>query len=436
MPVSPILFQQGSHIDYYVFAVASLLVLGTALVAGLLGQRRRRRGAEAKLHASEQAMQLAANAAQLSMWIWDIPRDEIWSSDTLPPTAPASAHRRRGLAAFLDRVHPDDRESVKHAIARACLDEVEYESEYRAVQPDGSIRWYAGRGRVEFTGGAPTQVRGVTMDITRRKTAELDAQRQRSELAHIARVNVLGELSGSVAHELNQPLAAILSNAQAARMLLGRETIDLVELGAILDDIVDDDLRAAEIIRGLRRMLKKDESALGQLSVNEVAREVLRLMRGELSRRGVAVEARLDPAAPDVRGDQTQLQQVVLNLLLNACDAMSANPVAERVVEIRTEAAEGKVRVSIADCGIGIPPEAMGSLFKPFFTTKPQGLGLGLSVCSSIVAAHGGELRATNNPRRGATFAFSLPGVEPIPGLPVDGAALIDTIRRASAAAR
>lgn len=418
-----------------VIVVVALLVLETALVAGLLVQRRRRRRAEARLQASEQAMQLAANAAQLTMWIWDIRRDEIWSSDTLPGVAPPSGGGRRGLGSFLDRVHPDDRGAVKRAITQACLEQVEYESEYRMPQPDGSTRWYAGRGSVEFAEGAPRQMRGVTMDITRRKTAELDAQRQRNELAHMARVNVLGELSGSVAHELNQPLAAILSNAQAARMLLGRETIDLVELGAILDDIVGDNLRAAEIIRGLRRMLKKEESALERLSVNDVAREVLRLMRGELARRGVTVEERLDPAAPEVHGDRMQLQQVVLNLLLNACDAMSANPRPERVVEVGTEAAHDEVRVSVADRGRGIAPEVMSSLFKPFFTTKANGLGLGLSVCSSIVAAHGGKLRAGNNSWRGATFAFALPAVDRA-GKPVDGAALIDTIRRASATAR
>ena len=415
-----------------IVVVVSLLILETALVAALLVQRARRRRAEARLQASEQAMQLAAHAAQLSMWTWDIQRDEIWTSNTMLPIPVVTGERRRGLASFLDLIHPEDRAEVKRAITRACLDDVEYESEYRSPQPDGSMRWYAGRGRVEFSDGAPRLMRGVTMDITRRKSAELEAQRQRGELAHVARVNMVSELSGSVAHELNQPLASILSNAQAARMLLGRDTIDLVELGAMLDDIVGEDLRAAEIIRGLRRMLKKEESAIERLSVNEVVGEVLRLMRGELTRRRVAVETRFDPAAPQVSGDRMLLQQVVLNLLLNACDAMSANVLSDRVVEIRTGVAEGLMCLSVADRGGGIPPDVMESLFKPFFTTKPNGLGLGLSVCRSIVAAHGGELRAANNPARGATFSFSIPILDPLAAPSVDGAAVIDAIRRAS----
>lgn len=392
--------------------VISLLALETALVAGLLVQRSRRRRAEARLQASEQAMQLAATAAQLSMWIWDIRRDEIWSSDTLPATAPTSGLERRGLRSFLEGVHPDDRAAVQGSITRACLDQVEYESEYRVPQPDGSTRWYAGRGRVEFADGAPRQMRGVTMDVTRRKTAELDAERQRNELAHVARVNTLGELSGSVAHELNQPLAAILNDAQAARMLLGRAAIDRVELVAILDDIVDNDRRAGEIIRGLRRMLKKEEGARERLSLNEVVLEVLRLTKGELANRGVVVQARLDPAVPEIRGDRMQLQQVVLNLLLNACDAMAANSLADRVVEVRTEAVQGTVGVSVSDRGGGIPPEALKSLFKPFFTTKRHGLGLGLSVCNSIVTAHGGEIVVSDHPPRGTTFTFSLRAAE------------------------
>jgi signal transduction histidine kinase/ABC-type uncharacterized transport system substrate-binding protein len=392
---------------YHVLAIAALVLLETALIAGLLLQRVRRLSAESRLQTSEDAMQLAANAAQLVLWTWNIERDEIWFSDN--GTAPARMlGTRRTLGDLLDRIHPEDRTAVQRAISRACLEDVDYECEYRVVAADGATHWFAGRGRVEHVDGAPRQLRGITLDITRRKAAELDAQHQRNELAHLSRVTMLGELSSSVAHELNQPLMAILSNAQAARMFISRDTIDLVELGSILDDIVENDKRAGEIIWGLRKMLKKEDAVHERLSVNEVVQEVLRLMRGDLMNRGVVVESKLAGVMPTIKGDRIQLQQVVLNLIVNACDAMAAMPREARILVIRTESAGSDVRVSVVDRGTGIAPESLEEVFKPFYSTKKHGLGLGLSVCRSIVASHGGELAAANNPGGGATFTLVL----------------------------
>jgi two-component system sensor kinase FixL len=378
---------------------AILLTLATALAAALIVQRVRGRRVEERLRRNEQAMQLAANAAQLVMWDWDVVRDEMWMSG-------ADRVSHRGLETFLATIHPEDREGARRAIQGALDGEDAYETEYRVVHPDGTTRWLAGRGRVEHFEGTPRWMRGVALDITRRKAAELDAQHQRNELAHLSRVSILGELSGSVAHELNQPLMAILSNAQAARMFIKQETVDLVELDAILDDIVESDKRAGDIIRGLRKMLKKEDRAHESVAVNELVHDVLRLMRSDLMSRGITAQTQLSTGSPSIRGDRVQLQQVLLNLILNACDSMFAQPRGERTVRVCTECADGRVKVSVIDRGTGIPAQSMREIFSPFYTTKVHGLGLGLSVCTSIVASHGGQLQAANNPGGGSTFTF------------------------------
>jgi signal transduction histidine kinase len=243
-----------------------------------------------------------------------------------------------------------------------------------------------------------------------RKRAELELQEQRRELTHLSRVAILGELSGALAHELNQPLTAILSNAQAAQRLLTQESPDLPEVGAILNDIVDEDKRAGEVIRRLRALLKKGETQLQAIDLCAVTGEVLDLAHADFVTRGVLVNNHLPADLPAVRGDRVQLQQVLLNLIVNACDAMVASEPSRRRLII-TAAPDGNdmVQVAIADCGSGIPADRIDRLFEPFFTTKEQGLGLGLAICRSIVAAHGGRLWAANNVEGGATFWLTLP---------------------------
>jgi PAS domain S-box-containing protein len=247
-------------------------------------------------------------------------------------------------------------------------------------------------------------------DITERKRADAELLRQRAELAHLSRVTMLGELSGSMAHELNQPLTAILSNAQAAQRFLAEEQPDLSELRDILGDIVAQDKRAGEVIRRLRLLLKKGEVQQRPLSVNEVVLEVLRLVRSDLVNQNFTARTDLAPDLPLVHGDGVQLQQVLLNLVMNACDAMAGAGKDARQLTIRTDRSkDGCVRVSVVDCGPGIAPEKLEQVFESFYTTKAQGMGLGLAVCRSIITAHNGKLWATNNPGRGAAFHFTLP---------------------------
>ncbi|HET9765709.1 MAG TPA: MASE1 domain-containing protein, partial [Thermoanaerobaculia bacterium] len=235
-------------------------------------------------------------------------------------------------------------------------------------------------------------------DISARKRVEDEMRLQRQELAHLTRVAMLGELSGALAHELNQPLTAILSNAQAGQRLMAKRPVDLAEVREILDDIAADDRRAGEVIQRLRAMLKKGETKMVALAVNDLALEVLRFAHGDLITRNVRVVTELAPDLPQVVGDRVQLQQVLLNLVLNGCEAMSGNPSDERQLNIVTARdGESAVRVAVGDSGSGIAADEIERLFEPFFTTKEHGLGLGLAICRSIVEAHSGRLWASNN---------------------------------------
>ena len=252
----------------------------------------------------------------------------------------------------------------------------------------------------------------VVADISARRQAEAETRLLRDELAHVARVTTLSELSGSLAHELNQPLAIILSNAQAAQRLLAKDPPDLAEVRDIISDIINADRRAGEVITRLRAMLKHSEPTWQRLSLHEIIDEVLALMRSDLIARGISYirPAASQPSGP-ISGDPIPLQQVLLNLFTNACDAMAANRAGDRLLTIETKLAGSQVQVLISDTGCGLPSEA-GRIFEPFFTTKPQGLGMGLAICRTIVTTHGGRLWATSNPDRGTTFIVELPVAE------------------------
>jgi len=246
----------------------------------------------------------------------------------------------------------------------------------------------------------------LQISMTKRKQAELDMQTQRNALTHLSRVTLLGELSGSLAHELNQPLAAILSNAQAAQRFLAQENINLDEVRDILQDIVDDDKRAADIIQRLRLILKKANLELRPLNINDVVLDVLKLVRRDLRHRSVIVNSDLSHNIPVVTGDKVLLQQVLLNLIMNACDAAS---IEQRQIYIHTQWNGTEAQVAVSDKGTGIASDDIERIFEPFFTTKPQGMGLGLAICRTIIHAHKGQLWATNNANIGTSFYFTLP---------------------------
>jgi two-component system sensor kinase FixL len=367
---------------------------------------------EAELRLSKQRMRVAARSGELRMWEWDIVRDEIWSTDDDSRLYGISEPQKISSERFLNALYEEDRKQVRHSVEKSLIKgNGHYESEFRITMPDGQVHWFNSRGRIEFSeDDQPLRMLGVTIDITRRKQAELAVQQQRNELTHLSRVTTLGELSGSLAHELNQPLAAILSNAQAAQRFLAHDNTDLAEIQDILKDIVNEDKRAVEVIQRLRLLLKKGEVQHLPVNLNNVVEEVLKIINSDLVNHNINVNIDLAEKLPAVIGDRVQLQQVLLNLIMNACEAMSHTNADRRRLFVHTEQnGIDNVQVSVGDQGPGIPSENLGSIFEPFFTTKLQGMGLGLPICLTIITAHGGQLWATNNTPCGAVFHFKLP---------------------------
>jgi two-component system, LuxR family, sensor kinase FixL len=258
--------------------------------------------------------------------------------------------------------------------------------------------------------GSATHVLGASTDITQRKKTEMELHVQRAELAHVARVSMMGELSASLAHELNQPLTAILANARAGLRFIAGEPPNLEELQGLLEDIVEANTRAAAIIRRVRGFVKKEQPEFAMLDIASLVCDVVALVHSDAIMQDIRIDLHLAEDLPPVSGDRIQLQQVVLNILLNAFDALKDSPAGQREVEIRAQRdASGMVRIAVRDNGPGFGPIGLDRIFQPFYTTKREGLGMGLSICRSIIVAHGGSLWAQNHPERGATFYFTLP---------------------------
>ena len=258
--------------------------------------------------------------------------------------------------------------------------------------------------------GQPAHGAVVThQDVTARKRLEAEAQRHLHEVAHVNTVSGVGELAAAVAHELNQPLTAVLSNAQAARRILAGASPCIADVREILDDIIEQDKRAGEVIQRIRRILKKERFDWAAVDLNDIVVDVVRLLGNQAALGGVKLTSSLDPRLPSVRGDRVQLQQVVLNLLLNAIQAASTQDAGARVVSMITYRSGAAARLIVADSGPGIPLDSMTRIFDPFFTTKADGLGVGLSISRSIVEVHGGEISAANQASGGAEFVVTLP---------------------------
>jgi two-component system, LuxR family, sensor kinase FixL len=364
---------------------------------------------ERDLRSRERELTLAAEAANLGFWSWEFASNEI--------TASAQARALFGYATseplhfdmVLQRLHPDDREVTRQMVMQLNQDG-HYQGEFRVLLPEGGVRWIASKGRVEYNRQHhPARLRGVSLDITRSKQADAEAQAHRNEVAHLLRVASLGELSAALAHELNQPLAAILSNANAALLSLAQDHYDLEEFRNILRDIIRADERASEIIVRVRGLLKKAVFHPEKLDANDLIKEVLKLMNHDLAVHEIRVITEPTADLPSIRADRVQLQQVLMNLILNASDAMSLQADGARILTLRSCLIVGNgVQISVTDTGSGIPPGNEEKIFEQYHTTKPEGLGLGLSLSRSIVLAHRGRLWAENQ-ASGATFHLMIP---------------------------
>jgi PAS domain S-box-containing protein len=367
---------------------------------------------DAELRESEERMRLAADAVNLGIWEWDLDKDEIWATNSRRALLGWPTSGKVGFEDFISCVHPDDRNRIQEAIDDAINKHKDYDSEYRLVLPDGVVRWMATRGSLHLNAnGRPMRLLGVSIDITARKQAELETKQQRDELGHLSRVAAMGELAASIAHELNQPLAGITSNASAGQRFIDRGDVDLRELHDLLGDIVSDGRRAGDVIRSLQSMVKKAAPNRQRVNLNDLVTNVARMVNPNAVLQSCKVETLLEPNLPAIEADPIQLQQVLLNLVINAFDAMSDTLAPNRKVMIATERnGHGTIRTSVRDYGSGISEETRERLFEQFFTTKAKGLGMGLAIVRSIVESHGGTIAAENaDGGVGARFQFILP---------------------------
>lgn len=364
-----------------------------------------------QLQDRERHIDLASAAADLGMWTWDIGHDTIWATRHARELFGFSESEHINRACFLGSLHPEDRAAVDQALEDALATGGGYEVEYRVLLRGGKIRWMAAHGQIERdVSGKPIVLRGVVLDISARHSSDLELQQLRSELTHANRVSMMGQFASALAHELSQPLGAILRNTEAAELFLEHDPPDIEEVRAILADIRQDERRASGVIDRLRALLKRRSFVRSALSVSDELATVMALARGDIATRKVALVIDDAPNLPLVMGDPVHLQQVLLNLILNAMDAVEDAPAARRKVTVRARPnSEGEIEVAVEDSGPGIPPERLGRLFEPFFTTKAKGMGIGLSISRTIIEAHGGRIWAENNADEGATFRFTLP---------------------------
>lgn len=416
-PGSIVLFHEPGLWEQHrtlISAIAVVIALQTMALAGLLFQRRRRRQAEKSLSESEDRMTFTAASVNAGLWQFDRTTDELWATEHCRAMFGLAKDIPLTREAFIAALHPEDRR-VAVGTLRGVLRGQAAVTDIRVVHPDGEVRWIRVRSRSHLDEtGMPDQLTGLFVDITDQKAAETEAELQHQEVTHLMRVSVLGELSGAIAHEVNQPLTAILTNAQSALYLLDQDTLNRAEMRNTLLDIVSEDKRAGEVVQRLRGLLKKGESRSEAVDLNELVDSTSALLRSELLRRQIVVETDLAENLPVVCGDSVQLQQVLLNLVVNAMDAMSTTPVPQRRITIRTlqTPAEG-IQLLVKDRGPGIDAaNGKQQAFVPFYTTKDHGLGLGLSICSTIIRKHGGTITLRNDDTGGtggAVAEFSLP---------------------------
>jgi PAS domain S-box-containing protein len=377
-------------------------------IAGIAIERQR---VQEVLRERDARINLAAESADLAFWVIYPEQNRAWMSDKgraiygFDPKLPLT----RDL--LFSRVHPDERAAVRAVFDHACASHGIFESEHRLVLPYGKRRWVIVRGRcLEDEHGNLLELIGMTIDVSAQKQSDLQLQIQREEMAHLNRVALMGEMTASVAHELNQPLTAIGNNAAAARRFLERGNIDPVLLQQLLQDMVADSQRAGEVIRGIRSLVRKEKSAQAVLNLNAVIADTLRLVSSDVLMRESVVTTEMDHHLPSVEAAPVQIQQVLLNLIMNALDAVEALPPAERRIIISTRSLEGEsAEVSVRDFGVGLPKDRPEKVFDHFFSTKQAGMGMGLTIVRSIVETHGGTISAENAPDRGARFVFRLP---------------------------
>ena len=357
----------------------------------------------------QKRLELAEKAGlRIGLWDWDLNANTvIWSDET---------HRQWGYARetfsgrvedAVTRIHPEDRCRVEEAIRRALAGDSEYAAQYRVVHPYGNTCWIDAHGVAVREG--PTHMLGISIDITDLKKTEQSLQSAKTELGRVNRILTTGELTASIAHEINQPLAAVVINGSASLRWLAMQPPNLEEAREAMAESIREAKRSSQVIARIRALLNKEPPQMRPLTLNAIIREVLALSATDLMRGGVTEHTELASDLPEVAGDPIQLQQVMLNLIMNGIDAMREVTDRPRELFIKSAKHPAGVLVQVQDSGVGFDSDQADRIFEPFFTTKPKGIGMGLSISRSIIEAHGGRLWAAPGPLQGAVFQFNLP---------------------------
>ena len=382
---------------------------GVAFVLDLTERKR----SEEELRRSEAYLAEAQGLTHTGSWAWSPVTGNIryWSEECYRVLGFEPAGSPPRFETFFQRIHPDDQASSMERFQKAIREKADFEMDYRIVHPDGETRNIHVVGHPTLgPSGDLREFVGTVIDVTDRKLAEETLRKTQTELAHVARVVTVGELTASIAHEINQPLGALVNNAGACLGWLDAGNLEEARNSVAL--VMDDAQRASEIITRIRALVKKAPPQKDWLDINQTIREVFALAQSEVQRNHIALETQLSDDMPVVFADRIQLQQVMLNLMMNAIEAMTqATGPRELLISSGADDSKGVV-VVVRDSGPGLDSKSLERLFEPFYTTKPQGMGMGLAICRSIIEAHGGRLWATTNEDRGATFHFTLPIVE------------------------
>jgi len=400
-------------------AAVTCIVLGLALLTAWVDRQfaaQTLEMQEAKLQRSEAYLAEAQRLSHTGSFGWRPSTGEILWSDETFRIFQYDRTMIRTVELILQRIHPEDAGLVKQIIERASQDGKDFDYECRLAMPDGSIKYVHVVARAVRDESGGIEFIGAVTDITDRKQAEEALRQAQADLAHVSRVTTMGELTASLAHEVNQPITAVVADASACLRWLTRDDPDMEEARQSALRIVKDAARAADIISRIRLLFKKSISQRELVDVNEVIREMIVLLRGEATRYSISIRTELAPDLPQVMGDRVQLQQVMMNLLMNSTDAMK-DVDGTRELAIKSQPADNEAFVvTVSDTGVGLPLQQADQIFNAFFTTKPHGTGMGLSISRSIVESHGGRLWASGNSPRGASFYFTLPSKVQAPG--------------------
>jgi PAS domain S-box-containing protein len=369
-----------------------------------------RKRAENALRRSEAYLAEAQRLSLTGTFGWKLSPEELYWSDQTYRIFAYDRSSKPTIALVLQRVHPDDISHVQNHMQRASRQGGDLDFEHRLLMPDGSVKHLRVLTRSTVDASNAREIVGAVMDITQAKRAQEALQEAQVELAHITRVTTLGQLSASIAHEVSQPLVGIVTNGDASLRWLEREIPDVDEAARAVKRIISDAERASNVIRRIRDLAKNAAPEMAQLNINEVIEDAIALVRHQAFSHRTALRLELASGLPEVLGDRIQLQQVIINLVMNGVEAMAAVSDRPRDVVIRSQTGEpSHVLVAVRDAGVGLNRNSADRLFSPFYTTKPGSMGMGLSICRSIVEAHGGRVWATSNTGSGATIQFTVP---------------------------